>query len=117
VTFADASVELTEAVVAMRDERAHTQFGREGDGFVVVDFDGLDVRGIEMGRDLCEHAQAIRFVPSVTRVAGTIHLALSQGHRLVVSTVKEERFAQPGEGRSIVIPDSHAGGLIDGVTQ
>ena len=115
--FARAPVELAEAEVTAGDEGAHAELSGEGQRLVVVAFGGLDVGRIEMGRDLGKNAQPIRLMASVATLAGAIQLALSQGHRLVRSTVKEERFAQPGEGRSIVIPDSHAGGLIDGVTQ
>src|SRR5256885_1882857 len=117
LALAGAPVQRAETAMTMCDEGTHLETAGEDQGPVVEAFCAFDVDRIARGRDLGEHPKAIRLVASMATLGRTIHLALSRGGRLVSTRVQQIAFAQPGERRSMLIPDLHTGRLLQGLLQ
>src|SRR5262245_55358031 len=62
-------VQLAEAEVAVGDERAHAEVGRQRHRLVVAVYGRLDLRGIRVGRKLGKEAQRVGFEAPVTPLA------------------------------------------------
>src|SRR5262249_26778955 len=68
LSLAGAREELTEAEMAVGDERTHPQFFGDGERVVVVALTVL--RGTVAGPDLAEELEGPRFVGALTALAG-----------------------------------------------
>ena len=69
-------VQLAQTNVAVRDERAHAEFFREGESLAIVVFRLPDIEGIFARRDLAEEPKSVRFVSSLFVLAGKTQGAL-----------------------------------------
>src|SRR5262249_24369786 len=92
LSLAGACEELTEAEMAVGDERTHPQFFGDGDRVVVVALSVL--RGIVAGRDLAEELEGPRFVGALTALAGKSQRSPYGRARVLEAAGEGIRFTQ-----------------------
>src|SRR5262249_9387131 len=85
-------VQGAEAPVAVGLERAHAEFGGQGEGLLVVISGLRDLRSIATSGDLPKEAQGIRLVAAFLVRTGMRQRPLSEGVRLLQATGQQLRL-------------------------
>jgi len=112
--IAGLPMELSEADVAMRDERTHAEFFAEGESLAIVVFRLPQIRRNFAHRDLAEEPKSVRLVSSLFVLTGETQGALCGGTGIRFPTGQQIRFAQPdGSQRlALIINDRALDGLL-----
>src|SRR3990170_9048373 len=107
--IAFSPVQFAQTNVAMRDERAHTEFFSEGESLAIVAFRLPDIKGIFARRDLAEEPKCVRLVASLFVLTGEAQGALCGGTGIRFPLGQQIRFAEPdGPQRSALIVCDHS---------
>ena len=87
--------------MAVRHERAHAELVGQRQGLAVGGFALFDLRGITMGGNVTEEAQAIRLMASCLVGTGMLESTGGKRARLLQAVGAQMRLAQGGEQKRL----------------
>ena len=94
------AIKHAETAVAMRLEGAHTKFGSQGEGLLVVGFGLLGLGGLAPRRDLAEEAQGICLVATFLVLTGERQGTFGEGVRLLQAVGQQMRLSRGRDDRA-----------------
>ena len=88
-------IQFAYTYVAMRDERAHSEFFSEGESLTIVVFRLPDIKGIFARRNLAKEPKSVRLMSSLFVLTGETQGAQCGGTGIRFLPGQQVPFAQP----------------------